>query len=78
VTYNINMLFPVYAGYVPDNTTVFTRKGDVLALGELSLPADAGLSVKQSQVGHVVFRMSQGVDQHEGYAYRASPKPSKS
>lgn len=37
------------AGYTPDSTTVFTRKGDLLQLGELVLPADAQLKVNQSQ-----------------------------
>ncbi|GBF99231.1 L-gulonolactone oxidase [Raphidocelis subcapitata] len=29
------------SGFVPDNTTVFSRKGDMLALGELEFPATA-------------------------------------
>lgn len=35
---------------MPDSTTVFERKGDVLSLGELVLPADAQLHVSASQV----------------------------
>ena len=38
-------------GYKPDNTTVFTKKGDILSLGELVLPADANIHVNDSQVG---------------------------
>lgn len=38
------------AGFIPDNTTVFTSKGDMLALGELALPADAQLTINKSQV----------------------------
>jgi hypothetical protein len=37
-------------GFVPDNSSVFTKKGELLALGELVLPADAQLNVKGSQV----------------------------
>jgi hypothetical protein len=36
--------------YKPDNTTVFSRKGDLLALGELVLPADAHVNVTSGQV----------------------------
>lgn len=35
---------------MPDNTTVFSKKGDLLQLGELVLPSDAQLKVNQSQV----------------------------
>jgi hypothetical protein len=38
------------AGYTPDATTVFSKKGDLLKLGELVLPADARLNIHQSQV----------------------------
>jgi hypothetical protein len=38
------------AGFSPDSTTVFSKKGDLLQLGELVLPADAQLKVNQSQV----------------------------
>jgi hypothetical protein len=38
------------AGFTPDATTVFNKKGDLLKLGELVLPADAQLNVNQSQV----------------------------
>jgi hypothetical protein len=36
--------------YRPDNTTVFSRKGDLLALGELVLPADARVNVSSGQI----------------------------
>lgn len=32
--------------YTPDNTTVFSKKGDILSLGELVLPADADIKVR--------------------------------
>lgn len=38
------------AGFTPDASTVFTKKGDLLQLGELVLPADAQLNINQSQV----------------------------
>jgi hypothetical protein len=37
-------------GFQPDNTTVFQKKGDLLSLGELVLPADAVINIKSSQV----------------------------
>lgn len=40
----------MHAGFVPDSTTVFHRKGDVISLGELVLPADAHLRINASQV----------------------------
>jgi hypothetical protein len=36
--------------YRPDNTTVFSKKGDLLALGELVLPADARVNVSSGQI----------------------------
>eukprot|EP00879_Flechtneria_rotunda_P014556 GHRR01015211.1.p1 GENE.GHRR01015211.1~~GHRR01015211.1.p1 ORF type:complete len:664 (+),score=177.73 GHRR01015211.1:545-2536(+) len=37
-------------GFKPDNTTVYTKKGSMLQLGELVLPADAAISINNSQV----------------------------
>uniref|UniRef100_A0A383W3X5 J domain-containing protein n=1 Tax=Tetradesmus obliquus TaxID=3088 RepID=A0A383W3X5_TETOB len=36
--------------YRPDNTTVFSKKGDLLALGELIIPADAHVNVSSGQI----------------------------
>ncbi|WIA37270.1 hypothetical protein OEZ86_014213 [Tetradesmus obliquus] len=36
--------------YRPDNTTVFSKKGDLLALGELVIPADAHVNVSSGQI----------------------------
>jgi hypothetical protein len=38
------------SNYRPDNTTIFSKKGDLLALGELILPADANINVSSGQV----------------------------
>ncbi|KIZ07313.1 hypothetical protein MNEG_0657 [Monoraphidium neglectum] len=38
------------AGFVPDNTTVFASKGELLAMGEIQLPADAVLNLTSAQL----------------------------
>eukprot|EP00775_Hariotina_reticulata_P010758 gene10758-10914_t len=43
-------LAEVLSGFQPDNTTVFHKKGDLLSLGELVLPADAALNINSSRV----------------------------
>lgn len=44
------VICPPIPGFQPDNTTVFKKKGDLLSLGELVLPADAVININSSQV----------------------------
>jgi hypothetical protein len=37
------------ASFRADNSTVFMRRGDVIALGDLTLPADATVNISDSQ-----------------------------
>lgn len=68
-------------GYFPDTSTVFTKKGDVLKLGELVLPADAQVSINQSQASgpeglFVLCGIELGFATAEEANSAAGPKPS--
>jgi hypothetical protein len=52
------------AGFFPDSTTVFTKKGDLLQLGELVMPADAQLRVNSTQVSRQLPDLPHEAVQH--------------